>query len=461
MSTSSALAQEAGPAWSQYQGGPAHSGSLKDGPQPPFRIRWTLPAPAGEALSPAVIDAERAYALGSEAVYAIDLATGEATELAPRDGGPLSPPAIAQVGSTPALLFLEGPPAAAEPSPAASPEGSPSPGTDEEEPRTSTLVAVSLADGSELWRAPLGAVSRSGVAVEGDTAYVGDGDGNVVAVSLADGAERWAAEVPGRVDQPVAVADGIVYAVGRDGRAPRLVIVALDATTGEEAWRSAPEITSAVGSGPAAGEGFVLVGSADRLLRSIGAGDGAERWAALTLSFFSPATVPALADGAVYAVDLGGGLYRFDAADGERAWSHQLNETVVRGAPVVSGPTVLLGLNDGRLVAVDAGTGHLVWGSEPTPGLIGTIALGPDVVVAVKGGQDAGLVAFEPDPDGTLVDVPPPTELDVGVTLGRYALAAALVAVGALVPGIWLRRRLGPPDLGGEVGDEGEQEDEP
>jgi hypothetical protein len=113
-------------------------------------------------------------------------------------------------------------------------------------------------------------------------------------------------------------------------------------------------------------------------------------------------------------------------------------------------------------VAVGADSGHLVWESEATPGLTGTIALGPDVVVAVKGGKEAGLIAFEPDPEGTLVDLHSPTELDAGTTLSRYAVAAAVVLVGVLVPGRLLRRRLGPADLSGGIDrdDAGETEDE-
>jgi hypothetical protein len=68
-------AQEA-PTWSQFQGGPGHPGVLVDGPQPPYRVRWTLPAPAGEALSGAVVAADLAVSVGAEAIYGIDVASG-------------------------------------------------------------------------------------------------------------------------------------------------------------------------------------------------------------------------------------------------------------------------------------------------------------------------------------------------------------------------------------------------
>jgi len=461
--------------WPQYQGGPGHAGSAPDGPQPPFRERWRFPSPAGGSLSPAILVDGQAVSVGSEAVYGVDLTTGTVAWEVARAGGPLSTPAAGSIGGSTAVLYLEGPQEEPEPSPSpsrtssASPSdpSSPSPsasgeavapGGGGEEP-TSSLVAISLEDGTELWRVPLQAVARSGVTIDGTAAYVGDQDGHVLAVSLADGSVMWTAELVGRVDVPVAVSGGRVYAIARDADAASVAIVALDAATGKESWKVFPQATSTVGSAPSAGEGFVLVGSADRLLRSIAAEDGTQRWGSLVLSFFSPATAPAFSGDTVYAADLSGGLYRLDAADGHREWSHQLNEIVFRSAPVVSGPTVLLGLNDGRLVAIDSDSGHLVWESQQTPGLIGTIALGRDVVVAVKGGREAGLIAFEPDPEGALVDVPSPTDLDAGTTLSRYAAAAAVVCVAALVPGILLRRRLGPADLSGGVDpDEGEAE---
>jgi hypothetical protein len=64
-------------------------------------------------------------------------------------------------------------------------------------------------------------------------------------------------------------------------------------------------------------------------------------------------------------------------------------------------------------------------------------------IVAVKGGRRAGLVAFEHDPGGTLVDLPSPTDLDAASTLARVGLAAALALAIVLVPGLIAARRFG------------------
>ncbi len=479
------VAQETG-AWSQFQGSADHRGVLAEGPEPPYRIRWTFPAPGDEELSGAVIVQDVAISVGERAVYAVDLATGELAWEVPRSGGPISTPAVV-TGNRTTVLYLEGPDGAdaTAPSasvsptpspPSASPTSSPSPSDDVDD--GSVLVALDLADQTERWRAALGAESRSGVTVDADTAYVGDEDGIVHAIALADGQVRWTADLAegsgvegatgatacdafegGAVDVPIGVAEDRVLVVGRNADGGAVAVGAFSASTGDCAWRVFPQLGSSAISAPAAAEGIVVVGSADRFVRGLAAEDGQERWSSLALSLFSPFSAPAFPPGTVYVADLGGGLYRLEASDGARVWSYQFNE-VVLGSPVVSGDTVLLGLNDGRLVALNATSGHLVWQAGTGPGRLGALALATGAIVAEKGGRDAGLIAFEHDPEGRLVDVPSPTELDAPTTLSRIGVAAVIVVAALLVPGIFLRRRFGAtlPELE-DAGDDGVQDD--
>ena len=129
-----AVAQEA-PTWSQFQGEPGHSGVLADGPDPPYRVRWTLPAPTGDALSGAVLAGDLAVSVGNEAVYGIDVVSGAIEWRVTRDGGPLSMPAIGAGPRGRILVYLDGPglndaggapEGSPSPSASASPSGSPS-----------------------------------------------------------------------------------------------------------------------------------------------------------------------------------------------------------------------------------------------------------------------------------------------------------------------------------------------
>jgi len=105
----------------------------------------------------------------------------------------------------------------------------------------SELVAVDLADRSELWRTTLEDTSRSGIAIEGQRAYVADDEGGVYAIEIASGAVVWTAEAIGRVDSPPAVADGNVYVAARDVDGQQAQVLALDAETGERRWVFAPQ----------------------------------------------------------------------------------------------------------------------------------------------------------------------------------------------------------------------------
>ncbi len=467
LTPSFAVAQSGEPAWSQFQGGPGRPGTAGAGPAPPYRVRWSLPAPEGRALSGAVILGDLAMTVGQRDVYAVDLSSGDVAWHVPRAGGPLSIPAVVTgAGRRPdVLLYLEGPDTgsgAASPTPTTSPGASPS--SSPTRSGGSELVAIDLGDQTELWRTALGAASRTGVTVDADSAYVADDAGTVYAIAIRDGTVEWSRDLEGqgpcepfaggRIDGAVAVAGGRVVSVARDNDAGSVAVSAYDATSGECTWRAVSTLGTSAASAPAASGDLVIVGLGDRSVRALGSGDGQQVWSTLALSLFLPVSSPALGEGALYVVDVGAGLYRFDPADGAEVWDHQLNDQVVRSSPVVSGGAVLVGLDDGRLVALDAGSGHLVWQSPEDPGLVGAIAVSGDVIVAVKGGADAGLIAFESDPDGRLVDVASPTELEVGTTLGRFALAAAIVLLVVLGPGLLARRRFPGPFAGDEDADE-------
>lgn len=406
-----------------------------------------------------MIERGRAFTLGREAVYAIDTATGDVVWEAPRVGPQLSSPAIVD-GTPPLLLFVDGvdtvPTASSTPStpsPTASEVASAttSPSGTTEDAIGGSVVALDATTGEEVWTAPLSAASRTGVTVSGSTALVGQQDGTVVALDVASGDVRWTREVGARVEIPLAADDDTVIALAEDADGREITIAALELGTGER--RFAPlvsRIGSSAAPAPTLVGGQAVVGMPDRLVHAIALEDGAERWASLTLTAFSPATGLAAADGQVYATDLGGGVYALDGASGDRRWSFQLNDLIVRSAPVRVGGYVLVGVGDGRLVAIDTATGHLAWQAR-APGLTGAIAVGIDVVIAVEGGRDAGLIAYEHDPTGTLVDVTSPAELELATTLATAGLGALIALLITLGPGMLLRRRFGTRSDGADA----------
>jgi outer membrane protein assembly factor BamB len=438
-----ALAHEGGEIqWSQFQGGPGHPGTLAEAPEPPYREAWRFAGPDG-SVSGAVIAGDVVFATGREAIYALDLGTGDIVWQVPRNGGRISMPAVGAAGEEQLLVFLEGP-AAKDASAGASP--SPSDAGDEAatEIDRSSLVAIDLATQQERWRTPLEAASRSGVTIAGDRAFAADDDGTVYAVDLASGDVAWTASAAGRVEAPPAAADGKVYVVGRDEEARKAELVALDEASGKVAWAFSPPAGAVAASAVSAADAIAVFGTADRFVRGLEAESGEIRFEALALTLFSPVSSPAFQPGNVFAADASGGVYRFDPSDGSRDWQHQLNDLVVRSSPVLVGSFLLVGTNDGRLVAFDVATGDLVWQTAESQGLVGAIALSHEAVVAVKGGRDAGLVAYEHDPEGSFVRVPSPTIVDPPSLYGNFALAFVIAAVVIYLPFRLLRQRMGP-----------------
>jgi outer membrane protein assembly factor BamB len=426
-----------GAAWSQFQGGPAHPGA-GDGPAPPYVQAWRFRAAEGP-LSGAVVDGDVAITVGERAVYGVDLASGEQAWQLIRNGGPVSVPALGAADGLRVLAFV-----------------------DTSESGGTSLVRVDLGKMQELApRTPLLDTSRSGIAIEGAEAFVGDDKGNVYAVDLATGTLDWTAKGTGEVLATPAVDDGKVFAVIRDPEAQSAKLVALDADSGREVWSFAPP-TGTTMSGVAVAGGIVVVGTADRILHGLSTDDGSQRWQALALSLFSPVTAAAFPGSDLVVSDVPAGVYRIDPASGGKRWDHQLNGQDVRSSPVITGGSVLLGLNDGRLVALDLESGDLVWQGAKSPGLIGAIAISPDLVIAVKGGRPGSLVAWR-HASGALVAIPSPTVVDPPRLFGNAALALATVFVVLFLPLRLLAARLGPPPLTTgeeEAADEDEMEDE-
>ena len=383
-----------------------------------------------------------AITVGERAVYGVELATGGQAWQLIRNGGPISMPAVGLAGDRQILAFVD------------------TAGTGKEQ--STTLVRVDLGTMKELDpRTPLLATTHGGIAVDGGNAYLGDDEGNVYALDLATGALRWTAEHSGEVLGAPAVSEGKVYAVVHDPERSLASLYALDVASGSEMWTYQPKGAGSGMSVPTAMGGMVVVGTSDRLVHALSAADGkTERWRSLVLSAFSPVSSSALSSDALLVSDYPGGLYRLDPGTGARLWDYQLNELVPRSSPVVSGTAVLLGLNDGRLVAIDLDSGLLVWQGEKSPGLIGAIAVSPELVIAVKGGMPGGLVAWEHDPTGKLLAVPSPTVVDPATLLGNAAIAVVATFIVLFVPFRLLASRVRPAFDDTEEDDAGPEEEE-
>ena len=445
--------------WTQSQGDAAHTGSIADAAQPPYKESWHLDVPlegpgADFGLSQPVIDGSSVIAVGSTEIVAADLATGRQLWTVDRDYGPPVSPAIAVTAKRRILVYTEGfgdSPPGTSPTPSADATGSPSPSPSGSAggPFDSHAAAIDLDTQEPVWDASvqLDAVSRTGVTVDGDTAFLGDNAGNVYAVAVGTGELRWKADAGGFLTTSPAVSDGLVVVTVQGDRSTRPHVVAFDESDGSPAWDDEIQGGAVFASSPAIGGGQVVAGFSDQTVRAFDLADGTERWSTRLNNplFFTGA--PALTPDAVVVVDTVGQVYRLDPTTGDRVWDYAVNEAVTRSPGVVAGGSVLVATSTGRLAAIDLESGVLVWQSEQKDGLLRSLALTPRAVVGVRGGVAPGLVGFAEDPDGTLVSLVSPTELDLPKLLLAFLAAAVPVTLLALLAGRWLVARMGPAFL--------------
>jgi outer membrane protein assembly factor BamB len=234
--------------------------------------------------------------------------------------------------------------------------------------------AIGIADGAERWRFAPG-TSVSAPYVDGELVFVVDGRGRLHALQLATGAERWvSSEVLDTVSSPIVDGGLIILGTG-DGD-----LVALDARTGDRRWR----VTLSQGAvrDPAAGPGMIVAGTVDGVLVAVRSSDGSTLW---TKDFQGdPLGTATVAANIVYtgsrSDEPGGRLRALDAATGNLLW--QTDEPWF--APAVGQGLAISGRIDGLIVARDARTGVERWrfasgGSTRGPAIYGsTVVFGVD-----------------------------------------------------------------------------------
>ena len=437
--------------WPQFGQDPGHLGvSGFDTPLPPYERAWKFAMPGRDrSLSAPVISGDTAIALSASAVYGVDLANGEERWRVPRDGGQVfATPAVADVDGVPVLLFTQG-----------------------DKADESSLLAYSLEDPeapAKLWEVPLRDVTTSGVSVEGTTAFTGDLSGNVYAVDVVNevrGVDEnrdlvtWEHAVDGVLRAPPAIGGGKVVVTAINQTTRRVQIVALVEATGEEEWSLAASATSTQATPATIAGDRVLVGfgepSGGGVLTAFSLGDGLTLWSTRFSSQFFVLTDILVSDGYALAfaahIGLEAGMYHVRLSDGARStpwnygadqlWSYEFDTSGVLSSPVAIGNTVVLGLDDGRMAAIDTASGLLVWKADVGDAPIRGLAAGDGVLIASVGSREGGLVAFRNDPDGEPLAEVSSSKPNWGVMLGNYAIAFAGVGVAAGVIGLLARRR--------------------
>jgi outer membrane protein assembly factor BamB len=232
--------------------------------------------------------------------------------------------------------------------------------------------AVSASDGERFWSETLrpeegrDRVARGGgVAAAGGRVFVTTGFGFIVALDAASGDEIWRTTADAPLQSAPTVANGRLYAITNDSE-----LLAIDVNTGEVVWThqaiaeparilSASSVavdSDSVVAPFASGELVALLASNGRRLWS----DALSRTGRLTsLSAINDiAGRPVLQDGVVFAASHSGVLAAIDLRSGQRGWARAFASTQT---PWLAGSVLYAVSVDGELVAFDAATGNVYW----------------------------------------------------------------------------------------------------
>jgi len=198
-------------------------------------------------------------------------------------------------------------------------------------------------------------------------------DSTLYALEASTGQEIWRSPEELSVDTAPAVAGSVVYfGAGREG------LVALNAVTGEEQWRFKDE--GSVTAAPIVEGDIIYAAGDDGFLFAVGAATGRELRAFPTGR--AALSTPAAADGFVYVVGSDSDdpsesqnvaqLIKFDASTGQEVWRFSAEGTYLSPPSIADGVISMVGNQPGwvgnsLLYAIDSASGKARW--EKNPGL--------------------------------------------------------------------------------------------
>jgi outer membrane protein assembly factor BamB len=161
--------------------------------------------------------------------------------------------------------------------------------------------------------------------------------------------ERYTLLVP-------AVAGEVIYATDTKGE-----VIALNRLTGKRIWQV--ELNEPVSGGVGAGNGLLFVGTYNADVIALDTNDGSERWRGKVSSeVLSP---PQTNGDIVVVTSNDGSLTALDHATGKERWRYESSMPLLtlRGSatPLTVNSTVYAGLANGKVLALEADDGLLVW----------------------------------------------------------------------------------------------------
>jgi len=244
--------------------------------------------------------------------------------------------------------------------------------------RSGRITAIDLTTGGRIWRQDLDDVEVTGATgAAGGLVLVGTNEGEVIALSQADGSELWRTRVSSEVLAPPATNGNVVIVVSIDGR-----VRGLDANDGSELWLAsstlpllsvrgnAPPLIVSSMPGNFAGMSVAFIGHDSGIVSAYSVNDGIRIWDARVAvpegqtdleRMVDIDGIPLYHSGSLYAVSYQGGLMAINPANGQPSWYQDASSTV--GPSAFAGSLIITEAN-GTVKAFNASQGTELWSTD-------------------------------------------------------------------------------------------------
>ena len=236
------------------------------------------------------------------------------------------------------------------------------------------VSAYDQRSGAQLWRTETmlpdddSTNVGGGVALDGDTLYAATGLAALLALDVTNGKPRWRQTLPAPARAAPTIVEDRLYLPTLDEQ-----LLALARADGARLWayQSTATMTSVLGlPSPAFTDGLLVAGFGSGDLVCLRAVSGSVSWSdGLTsargrsslLDFSAIPGLPAIADGRVYAIGLGGLLVSIDLRTGRRLWEREVSSAQ---SLWLAGDWLFVLTPDQMLGAVNAGDGQVAWATQ-------------------------------------------------------------------------------------------------
>ncbi len=221
------------------------------------------------------------------------------------------------------------------------------------------------------WSSNIGKTERYDYtpAMDSSAVYASNATGEIIKLDATNGHQIWRVNIGEPISGGIGIGAGILLVGSKKGN-----LYAYD-TTGKPLWKS--KVSSEILSVPRYFDGLAIVRTGDNHIFGIDATDGSRKWvyerATPALSLRSSVGI-VVDGGAVYAGFAGGKMVAIRADNGKLLWEATVAQPKgvteieriadITSLPFVDGPLVYAVAYQGRIAAIDRTNGKVVWNRD-------------------------------------------------------------------------------------------------